>query len=122
MATPHRVVDGIVDGLAQGAQDVVGSLAGGLKGAGNAVMNAVDKPPQALLHKQGPHRIVDRGLNAGVDAATQFVNQGVIGSVRTLGEGISRALDQPTEEIGLPPDLGGGGPGMPKFELPKFGR
>lgn len=121
MPTPHRVVANVIDGLAQGAQGVVGSIAGGIKGAGKTIMSALDKPPKALLNKEGPHRILDRFNDGAVDATVKAINEGGIGSMRTFGEGVSRALDQPPEQLGIPPSLGEGeGPTLPK--LPKFGR
>ena len=106
MSTPHRVVGNAVDGLAQGAQGLVKTITGGLKGAGGAIMGALDKPPKELADKEGPHRIVDRYLNGGVNATENYLSEGTVGSLRIFGEGICKALDQPNEQLGIPPALG----------------
>lgn len=119
MPTPHRLVDQAADGLADGAKTVVGSLAEGLKGAGQAIMRALDPPPQQFLGREGPHRIVDRFNNGVVDGAKNAYQEGVH-SLQITGEGIARALDHPAENVGVPPDIGGLGPSFPKPPLPRW--
>ena len=114
MATPHRVVDSALDGLADGAAGVARTVAGGLKGAGEAVMVALDRPLREVVGVEGPHRIIDRALDGSVDAAENFYTRGVVDSLKTAGEGISRGLDHPPEQVGIPPELGAG------FRGPRF--
>lgn len=108
MATPHRVVDEIADGLVDGANNLGQSAAGAVKGAGETIMRGLDGPFKAITGKEGPHRIIDRFFDGTIDAISQFAGQGVLGSIKREGEAIMRALDQPPEQIGFPPDLGKG--------------
>ncbi len=114
MATPHRVVDSALDGLADGAAGVGRTITTGLKGAGEALMVALDRPLREVVGVEGPHRIIDRALDGSVDAAENFYTRGVVESLKTVGEGISRGLDHPPEQVGVPPELGGG------FRGPRF--
>jgi len=98
---PHRVVTNALTGLATGAQGVISSVASGVKGAGESVMSGLDGPPRDVAGVQGPHRIPDRLLDAGVDAAQNFFSQGVVGSAKIGIEGVARALDQPLEQMGV---------------------
>ena len=115
MATPHRVVDSALDGLADGAAGVGRAITGGLKGAGEAVMGALDRPLREVAGVEGPHRIIDRALDGSVDAAENFGSRGVVESLKTVGEGVSKSLDHPPEQFGIPPDLG-----KPGFRGPQF--
>lgn len=105
MATPHRVVDSIFDGIASGAKGLISAGSSAVKGAGSSLMNALDKPFAAITGKEGPHRIVDRAANGAADTVTNFVDDGIIGGMQSAGESLMRALDQPPEQIGLPPDI-----------------
>ena len=95
----HRAVDQVADGIANGASGLVSSVAGSIKGVGKSVMSGLDKPFTDLTGKEGPHRMADRAADGIVDAGVNFVNQGIIGSVKTAGKGIMRALDQPFEQL-----------------------
>lgn len=106
MARPHRIVGDAADGLANGASRVGNSLVGTAKGLGSQVMGILDKPFSMVTDKQGPHHIIDRLVNGGVDAGNHAVDSGILGSLKTAGNGFMRALDQPVEATGLPPDLG----------------
>ena len=95
--TPHAIA----------AKIVLGAV-GGLKGAGGAVVSALDAAP-SQLGVRGPHHIPSRVLDAFADSSA------------TLVRGVERALNQPTEEFGVPPDLGdiaGGMGGIRGFRLP----
>jgi phage-related protein len=106
MATPHRVIDSVANGIANGAQGIFDGAANALKGAGNAIMNGLDKPFEAVSGgREGPHHIAGRLADGVVNTAQNVVDQGVIGSAKKAGETVMRALDQPPEQIGLPPDL-----------------
>ena len=109
----HRIIDSVLDGIADGVSGFVGSVAGAVKGVGESVMSGLDKPFSALLPgKQGPHRIIDRAADGIVNAGVNAVNQGLIGSAKTAGEGIMSALDHPLEQI----------KGLGRLELPKLFR
>lgn len=105
MATPHRVVDSIADGIAGGAKGLIMAASNAAKGAGGAIMTGLDKPFAAITGKEGPHRIVDRLANGAVDTVTNFVDGGVIGGMQSAGETLMKAMDQPPEQIGVPPDI-----------------
>lgn len=83
--TPHRLVAGVLNGVIDG-----------LKGAGASIMGGLDKPPTSLGGPQGVHHIPGRFAD------------GVAESTRVGFEGMWKALDQPPEQFGIPPDLGGG--------------
>jgi len=106
----HRVVDQIADGFASGASGLVSGIAGSIKGVGKSVMTGLDKPFTQLIGKEGPHRIADRAADGVVDAGVNFFNQGIIGTAKTAGKGIMRALDQPLEQLK--------GMNMGKLEMP----
>ena len=78
-------------------------------------MGALDRPCREIGGLEGPHRIIDRALDGSVDAAANFYSRGVIDSLKTVGEGISRGLDHPEEQVGIPPNLGGPGLRGPRF-------
>jgi hypothetical protein len=104
----HRMIDKVADGVANGITGFVGTAAGAIKGLGKSVMTGLDKPFNEITGKEGPHRILDRAADGIVDAGVNFVDNGVVGTARTAGKGIMRALDQPLEQI----------KGMGKFEMP----
>lgn len=114
--TPHRVIDGIANGIANGAKGLVDSAVNAVKGAGETVMKALDGPFASVTGKEGPHRIVDRAIDGALEAGVNLVDSGFIGSAQKAGEAIMKALDQPPEQIGIPPALGTLG----KFKL--FGK
>ncbi len=109
MEYPHRVVGRIADGLVGGVRGVGNGLVGAVKGGGAALMNALDKPFEMTVRKQGPHRIVDRLANGAIDAGVNAVDKGIVQSVQIAGEGIMKALDQPLDELGK------GGFSLPKL-------
>ncbi len=111
---PHRIVGGVADGLANGVRGVGNGLVSSARGAGTQVMGALDKPFEMITHKEGPHRIIDRLVNGTLSAGVNVVDSGILGSLQTEGEAIMKAMDQPCEQTGLPPDLG-------SLQLPKFG-
>lgn len=111
--TPHRVVDSFANGVANGAKGLFDAVVNAAKGAGETVMKALDTPFSQVTGKEGPHRIIDRALDGATDAYTNFIDTGVIGTAKKVGEGLMKALDQPPEQIGIPPALGGLG----KFQL-----
>ena len=83
--TPHRLVGGVINGVLDG-----------LKSMGSSIMGGLDKPPTSLGGPQGIHHIPGRYADGMADAT------------RVGFEGMWRALDQPVEQFGLPPDLGTG--------------
>lgn len=110
---PHQVIGGVADGIASGIRGVGNGLVSSVRGVGSQVMGALDKPFEMVIHKEGPHRIVDRLADGAVSAGANAVDSGIMGSLQIAGHGIMRALDQPTEQTGLPPDLG-------SFTVPKL--
>jgi phage-related protein len=109
MATPHRAVDSVARGLVDGVQEVLDGGANAVKSAGASIMNGLDKPFNMIFKgKQGPHRAIGRLADGAVNSAQHAVDQGVIGTVKTAGEGVMRALDYLPEQTGFPPDLGKG--------------
>lgn len=107
MPAPHRVVDEVADGLANGVDGVGNSLIGTAQSLGKNVMGALDKPFQAITNKEGPHRIIDRVADGAASTVRNIGSQGVVGSAKVAGESVMSALDQPVEEIGIPPKLEG---------------
>lgn len=105
MATPHRVVDSIADGIANGAKGIISSVASSLKSAGSTIVDAIDKPFRSITGKEGPIMMVDRFANGAVDTATDFVDNGVIGGMQAAGETVMKAMDHPSEQLGIPPDI-----------------
>lgn len=103
MPTPHRVLDELIDGLVGGVENVGRGVAGAIRGAGANLTTALDKPIQMVAKKEGPHHIVDRVLTSAIEAGQSFVEGGVIGSAKTLGKGLMKALDHPSEQMGIPP-------------------
>jgi len=124
--TPHRVVDQVLDGLIGGAQGVVSGIGGGLSGAGEMVQRGLDQPWKAMNGPEQPLRAVDRLLDGTIQAATQAINQGILGSWKAEGEAIQSALDHPSQQVGIPPGLGanlGRSPlNMGRFPRLPFGR
>ncbi len=110
---PHRIVGGVADGVAEGVRGIGNGLVSSARGAGSQVMGALDKPFEMITHKEGPHRIVDRLVNGTLSAGVNAVDSGIMGSLKTEGEAIMKAMDQPPEQTGLPPDLG-------SLQLPKM--
>jgi len=106
MATPHRVVDSIANGVANGVTGLISAGANAVKGAAETVMKALDTPFTQVTGKEGPHRIIDRAADGAVDAAVNLIDAGAIGTAKKVGEGVMKALDQPPEQIGIPPELG----------------
>ncbi len=106
----HRVVDSVMDGIAGGATGLVNSVTGSIKGVGKSVVTGLDRPFEDLTGKKGPLNIADRAADGFLDAGVNFFNQGVVGSLKTAGKGVMRALDQPLEQIK--------GMNMGKMELP----
>lgn len=107
MATPHRVVDGVGESLANLATSLVNGAAGAVRGVGKTFMGALDAPFRQVTRKEGPHRIADRAADGALNAVTNLLNNGVIGTARAAKEGVMKALDQPCEQLGIPPDIGG---------------
>lgn len=105
MATPHRVVDSIADGIANGAKGLIRAAAVAVKGAGSSIVSAVDKPFRSITGKEGPIMMADRFANGAVDTATDFAENGVIGGMQAAGKTVMKALDHPSEQIGVPPDI-----------------
>ena len=99
METPHRVIGNMADDLASGAKDVVSDVAGIVKGTGNTINKTVDKPFRALIGIEGPQHIVGDVIDGFIDGATNFINQGVIGSAQEVGQGFVKALDEPVKVI-----------------------
>ena len=105
MPTPHRVVDSVADGLVDGVDNLGQSATGAVKGAGETIMKGLDVPFTAITGKEGPHRIIDRFFDGTIDAINNFFSRGVLGSIKAEGEAVMKALDEPPEQIGIPPDL-----------------
>lgn len=99
MERPHRVVGSVADGVLNGVQGLGDGLGNTIRQAGATLMNALDKPWEATLHIQGPHRIADRLANGTADALQSVFDQGVIGTTKKAGAGIMRALDQPLDDL-----------------------
>jgi len=106
LATPHRVLDSVANGVANGATGLISSALGAVQSVGETVMKALDTPFTQVTGKEGPHRIIDRAADGAVDAGRNFIEVGVIGTAKKVGEGVMKALDQPPEQIGIPPELG----------------
>ena len=101
MATPHGAVTGIIK-----------AAVSGVGGVGGIAMGILDKPFQMVGGIQGPHHIPGRAAD------------GAVNSVNAAIGGVERALDQPTEQFGIPPDINipiGGIPRLSRFAHP-FGR
>ena len=120
-STPHGLVDELADGLANGAEGVIRGAAGALKSAGATVSNALDMPFRAA-GKEGPHHVVGRAFDGAIDAVTDVTTDGAIEAARKGGKGVIGALDHPTEQFGVPPDLNLPKiPSPPKFTPPGMG-
>lgn len=109
MKGPHRVIGDIADGIANAIDGVGNGLVSAVEGAGESVMGALDKPFTGVTGIQGPHRAIDKAAKEVIEAGHNFASRGVIGSVKTAGEGLMEALDHPLEQVGAG-----------KFELPKI--
>jgi hypothetical protein len=97
---PHRLVDSVADGIVNGINSFGNTAVSTVKGVGKTVMGGLDKPFGMISGgREGPHRIADRFADSAADAVTNFVSTGVAGSVKKIGEGAMRALDQPLEQI-----------------------
>lgn len=102
MEGPHRIVDSVADGVVDAVVGVADGLGRTIRSVGKTVMSALDKLPLAqLTGKEGPHRAIDRLADGGFDSAKNFVEVGIIGTVRIAGKGVMKALDHPIEQIGL---------------------
>lgn len=106
MGAPHRAADEILDGFATGATGFVNSAANTVKSTGESVMRGLDKPFTDLTGRQGPHRVVARLADGIVDAGVNFVNAGIVGSIKMAGDAFMSALDQPIEQLKIPAGLG----------------
>jgi len=102
---PHRIVDGVATGLIDAVRGIGSSVTGSVKGTGEKIMRALDEPFSAVTSKEGPHRVAHRLANGFIDAGVNFVDSGIIGSVKIAGEAVMRALDHVPEQTGLPPQL-----------------
>ena len=109
MQGPHRVIGNILDGLAEGIDGLGNSAVRAIEGVGESVMSALDKPFTGITGIEGPHRAIDKAAKGAIDAGVNVASRGIIGSVRTAGEGLMKALDHPLEQIG-----------KGKVDLPKF--
>lgn len=109
MKGPHRVIGDIANGIADGIDSLGNGAVRAIEGAGESLMSALDKPFTDVTGMQGPHRVIDRAARGAIDAGVNFASRGVIGSVKTAGEGLMEALDHPLEQIG-----------KGKIELPKI--
>ena len=109
MEGPHRVIGNIMDGAANGINGLGNGVVGAVEGLGESVMSALDKPFTGVTGMQGPHRAIDKAAKGAIDAGVNFASQGVIGSAKTAGEGLMKALDHPLEQVS-----------KGKFELPKI--
>lgn len=107
MSAPHRMVGRVLDGVLDGASASVRTLTGGCRAMGENLMSGLDGPVREVTGKTGPHRIIDSAMDGSVSAAENAICNGMIGSMKQAGEGIARGLDNPVEQIGLPPkDIG----------------
>lgn len=102
MDGPHRMLGSIADGVLGGARSFVHSAANTMKGAGGEVSRGLDKPFTEITGLEGPHRIVDQVANGVIDSGVNFVDQGVLGSIQSLGNSAMAALDHPLKQIGQP--------------------
>jgi len=117
---PHRVVGGVVNSLLRAAQGIGSGINSGVRGIGEGVQSGLDMPFRAVGGPEQPLRIADRFLDGWLGAVDNFANRGWIDSTMKFGEGISRGLDQPHEQFGIPPSfggMGGYGPGS-RFQVP----
>jgi len=111
MEGPHRVIGNIFNDLANGINGLGNGVVGAIEGLGESVMGALDKPFTGVTGMQGPHRAIDKAAKGAIDAGVNFASQGVIGSAKTAGDGLMKALDHPLEQVG-----------KGKFELPQIMR
>lgn len=109
MEGPHRVIGNVLDGLAEGIDSLGNGAARAIEDVGESVMSALDKPFTGVTGMQGPHRAIDRAARGVIDSGVNFASRGIIGSAKTAGEGLMKALDHPLEQIG-----------KGKVELPKI--
>lgn len=100
MEYPHRVVGDALNGLANSVEGIGNSAVRTVEDVGESVMDALDKPFTEITGMEGPHRAVDKAAKGAIDAGVNFASRGIIGSVRSAGEGIMKALDHPLEQIG----------------------
>lgn len=105
MEAPHRMVGGLADSLANGAKGAISGVLGSVQNAGKSVMTGLDGPFHSVTGKEGPHRIVDRLADGAVNATTNLIEVGAIGTAQKLGEGVMKALDQPIEQLGTLPTM-----------------
>lgn len=115
MPAPHRMVDSMASGVINGVERFISSSANAIKGAGDTIVSGLDKPFKDITGKEGPIMILGILGDGFIGAGTNFVDNGIIGSVKIAGETVMKALDQPIEQLGLPTDMG-------KLDLFKRGR
>lgn len=102
---PHRKVDEVAIGLIDAVRGVGNSFSGNVKAVGEKLMRALDEPFGAVTDKEGPHRVAHRLVSGFIDAGVNFVDTGIIGSVKIAGEAVMKALDHVPEQTGIPPEL-----------------
>jgi hypothetical protein len=95
------MVDELLDGAADGVSGAIRTAANGVQQVGETIMSALDAPVKKVTNKAGPHRIIDEGLDGAVGAGVNAITNGGFGSARIMGEGISKALDNPANQLGL---------------------
>lgn len=100
MESPHRVVGDALNNLANSVNSIGNSAVKTVEEVGESVMSALDKPFTGVIGFEGPHRAVDAAAKGVVEAGSDFFSVGIIGSAKTAGEGVMKALDHPLEQIG----------------------
>lgn len=109
MATPHRFVSNLLDGLVSAAEGVGTTVNQGLQSVGGGIQRGLDTPFQAFGGPEQPLRIADRILDGTLGAIDHAANRGGFDSLKMAGEALARGLDHPSEQFGIPPEIGGGG-------------
>jgi hypothetical protein len=104
--TPHRMVDNVCTGIVKSITGFLDSGANAIKNTGRSITQALDTPFEDITGKKGPIKMLDSVGDGIIDAGVNFVDSGIVGSARTAKEGFMKALDQPPEQIGFPPNLG----------------
>ncbi len=115
---PGEAVDSAGRSIVSAIDGVGSSVVRGVENAGSSIQDAVDKPFQSLGLRASPLRIVDAPIKGLVRGGSNFVSSGVIGSLETVGKGITSGLDEVPKTI-----VGSKGIKAPKgLNLPKMGR